>query len=391
MSGEAGGSLEVGGMGSLKCYQFKGLSKKEASIAYACKAKLSNVQQLQSNSELCLDIPGHLPWIVIDIENDSTAFMIEIATSGLDTYEYFNVDDQRKLSKSVVRMGGNTNTSFDEQEDDNDGNDQLEEEEQEIKMASTESLDSDEDGLFDCWGGDSDDDEEEANDNAHDEEDNNEGNDEDDLKRRDRVQFDLTRAADANKSYIRYKFRVPSSNDNEKAMWIAAFKRVGRLSDESKKRKKLFGATTAVVNLTTSAGHRNSRMRSGNSSSLGIVDEDAEESKDKEYRVRPTYAYQHRWMTTSELTAEMNASSAVMHDTRLSPTVATSREIGVLKVEVLQCLGLPKLKGKDPNAVVYLVCGSYAFTTDVITQCQSPMWLRNMRRACALPIYHGCE
>ena len=59
MSGEAGGSLEVGGMGSLKCYQFKGLTKKEASLAYACKAKLSNVQQLQSNSELCLDIPGH--------------------------------------------------------------------------------------------------------------------------------------------------------------------------------------------------------------------------------------------------------------------------------------------------------------------------------------------
>ena len=374
MSGEAGGSLEVGGMGSLKCYQFKGLTKKEASIAYACKAKLSNIQQLQSNSELCLDIPGHLPWIVIDIENDSTAFMVEIATSGLDTYEYFNVG-----------------ASFDGDNEDDDGNDHPEEEEQGIKMASTESLDSDEDGLFDCWGGDSDDDEEEADDNAHDEEDDNEGNDEDDLKRRDRVQFDLTRAADANKSYIRYKFRVPSSNDNEKAMWIAAFKRVGRLSDESKKRKKLFGATTAVVNLTTSAGHRNSRMRSGNSSSLGIADDDAEESKDKEYRVRPTYAYQHRWMTTSELTVEMNASSAVIHDTRLSPTVATSREIGVLKVEVLQCLGLPKLKGKDPNAVVYLVCGSYAFTTDVITQCQNPMWLRNMRRACALPIYHGCE
>ena len=344
MSGEAGGSLEVGGMGSLKCYQFKGLTKKEALIAYSSQAKLSNVQTLQSNSELCLDIPGHLPWIVIDIENDSTAFMIEIATSGLDTYEYFNVDDQRKLSKSVMRMGGNTNTSFDENEEDNDGNDLPEEEEQGIKMASTESLDSDEDGLFDCWGGDSDDDDDEvADDNAHDEEDDNGGNDEDDLKRRDRVQFDLTRAADANKSYVRYKFRVPSSNDNEKAMWIAAFKRVGRLSDESKKRKKLFGATTAVVNLTTSAGHRNSRMRSGNSSSLGIVDEDVAESKDKEYRVRPTYAYQHRWMTTSELTAEMNASSAVMHDTRLSPTVATSREIGVLKVEVLQCLGLPNL------------------------------------------------
>jgi hypothetical protein len=39
--------------------------------------------------------------------------------------------------------------------------------------------------------------------------------------------------------------------------------------------------------------------------------------------------------------------------------------------------------------VVYLVCGSYAFFTDVINDCASPMWLRKTRRACIFPIFHG--
>ncbi|KAL7447476.1 hypothetical protein ACHAXM_011388 [Skeletonema potamos] len=89
----------------------------------------------------------------------------------------------------------------------------------------------------------------------------------------------------------------------------------------------------------------------------------------------------------------MLAQSLVMHDTRLSPTVATNntrREIGLMRIEVLQCRGLPQAKGKvNPNCVVYLVCGSYAFATDIIPQKVNPMWLRGMRRACALPVFHG--
>jgi len=122
------------------------------------------------------------------------------------------------------------------------------------------------------------------------------------------------------------------------------------------------------------------------------MDESALLSSQKEYRVRPNYAYQHRWMTNAELTEEMLAPSSVMHDTRLSPTVATTnrRELGLMRVEVLQCRGLPQAKGKvNPNCVVYLVCGSYAFATDVIPQKVNPMWLRGMRRACALPVFHG--
>jgi hypothetical protein len=117
----------------------------------------------------------------------------------------------------------------------------------------------------------------------------------------------------------------------------------------------------------------------------------------KEYRVRPNYSYQHRWMTNSELKEEMMCPSSVMHDTRLSPTILATtdnrRELGLLRVEVLQCLGLPRVnKGKaNPNCVVYLVLGSYAFATDVIPQKQNPMWLRGMRRACALPVFHGCK
>jgi len=114
----------------------------------------------------------------------------------------------------------------------------------------------------------------------------------------------------------------------------------------------------------------------------------------KEYRVRPSYNYPHRWMTNEELTDEMLCPSAEVHDLRLPPAQAPERpKVGLLRVEVLQCLGLPRPKGKtasvNPNPVVYLVCGSYAFATDVVPQCTDPMWLKAMKRACQIPIHHG--
>lgn len=377
MSGGAGGSLEVGGIGSLKCYQYIGLTKKVEAIAYS-STKFSVEEQQQSHRELCLDIPGHLPWLVRDTENDPTAFTVEIATSGIETYGYFNAAGGDNTNGGI----GGGNDEIAESKDEIDANTGTEKDEDEHSNADHQSEDKiHDDGVFDCWGDSSQEDDVEGMEDLL-------GDDDD--EKIDQVQLDLTRAANMNKEFVKYKFKCPS-RDNEKALWIAAFKKVGRLSDESKRKKRLFrGGAAAVANLTTSNAQRNSRIRRTShtiSSSLG--EQNVEKVEEKEYRVRPGYAYKHRWMTQTELADEMNALSSVIYDTRLSPAVAPSLELGLLKVEVLQILGLPRLKGKHPNTVVYLVCGSYAFTTDVITSCQNPMWLKGMRRACALPIYHG--
>ena len=415
MSGEAGASLEVGGMGSLKCYRFTGdnMTKKEADAAYSStkfSASASWDEEEQGNDtnnnhpkrEICFNIPGHLPWTVVDVENDPTAFVIQISTSGLDTYAppcfgEQNVDTSSGVGE-VVNSIESANEEVDKKKDD-DGDDKSQADEEDSEFG--ESVD----GVFNFWG-DCEEKGEGGNDQTEEQEINEENNNTS-TEEKDQVKVDLYQAAANNKPFIKYSFKCPSSK-NEKALWLAAFNRVGRLSEESKKKKKsLFKGAAPSMPLTTSASQRNSRIRtkdsinakmfiSDHSGGMGNDDDDDDDGDSevlqKEYRVRPTYAYNHQWMTHSELTEEMNAPSKLMHDTRLSPTVeAPSPEIGLLRVEVLHCLGLPRQKGKDVNAVVYLVCGSYAFCTDVIEKCQSPMWLRGVRRACTLPVYHGCK
>lgn len=435
MSGAAGASLEVGGIGSLKCYRFPSLSKKDAAAAYSstkfssgCSDQTNHPQDedqdhhnLQSR-ELCFSIPGHLPWTVVDMENDPTAFVVQISTSGFDTTTH---------NSSSLLVGEQDNNDA---ADGGNDNDNIESDTNKVKKdldAATDNksevneeasdegnvnnnVNNTEDGFFDFWGGE---DDEESEEGEHDDNEENKthphpATDATATRVVDQVQLALSRAVSKNKPYIKYEFKC----NREKALWLAAFNKAGRLSEESKKKKKnlLFGGVTSPA--MVSASQRNSRIRSSNAynvkmftSSLvtsNIMDaaaennnngkeEEEEQGPQKEYRVRPNYAYMHQWMTHSELTEEMNAPSTVMHDTRLSPTqgdYSMGRELGLLRVEVLSCLGLPRQKGnKGPNAVVYLVCGSYAFTTDVIDKCQSPMWLGGMRRACALPIYHGCE
>mmetsp|Transcript_25742 Transcript_25742/g.36318 ORF Transcript_25742/g.36318 Transcript_25742/m.36318 type:complete len:1132 (-) Transcript_25742:170-3565(-) len=109
---------------------------------------------------------------------------------------------------------------------------------------------------------------------------------------------------------------------------------------------------------------------------------------DERFQVKPDYAYKNTKMNREELRREMVLPSSCFHDLRLPSK--SGEEIGLLRVEVLQCFGLPKLdKVGDTDAHVYLVCGSYAFKTDVIPSNANPMWLSKMRRACIFPIYHA--
>lgn len=502
MSGSAGANLEIGGLGSLKCYRFivdendmvvagsnhgavtssgkwKKKRKEIIDAAYASSTTrftnttntttaatdyindnntnnqattdVANNTTIINNhkAQLALNIPGYLPWIVIDVENDPTAFIVEISTVGYQPPPPAN-DDQNE--NGVVEEYGD---GVDEKRGDSellvDGDrsnsyveavikEEKEEQQQQDKSDNDDDDYEHDDGVFVFWGDDDDDDE------------NNDIEEEMDNKRlqkstskskvspsrsqsSDQVQLDLARAISKNKPYIRYTFKCLSSRKNEKALWLAAFSKVGRLSDESRRKKTLFGTTSLSNTVGTSSSSylvpksvvsqnkKHSRIRKTSSPRSKTVDfgklsslrsgggglnnnsreDEAEEElsssiiNQKEYRVRPNYSYQHRWMTNSELKEEMMCPSSVMHDTRLSPTILATtdnrRELGLLRVEVLQCLGLPRVnKGKaNPNCVVYLVLGSYAFATDVIPQKQNPMWLRGMRRACALPVFHGCK
>jgi len=102
-------------------------------------------------------------------------------------------------------------------------------------------------------------------------------------------------------------------------------------------------------------------------------------------------AYPHQWMTEEELTKEMLRTSTHFHDLRPTPGEVMKGEIGSLSVEILSCTGLPKLDIvlDHFNAAVYLVCGSYAFMSDTISNKRSPMWLRRSKRACVFPIFHA--
>jgi hypothetical protein len=104
------------------------------------------------------------------------------------------------------------------------------------------------------------------------------------------------------------------------------------------------------------------------------------------FLVKPDYAYPNTRMNRDELRVEMNKPSASFHDLRLP----SSNEIGLLKLEVLQCIGLPSLDAVGENDMFCLaVCGSYAFKTDIMPPTANPMWLSKMRRACIFPLFHA--
>lgn len=196
---------------------------------------------------------------------------------------------------------------------------------------------------------------------------------------------------------------------HEKDLWLKAFEKMNRYSFEVHHRtfvtKILKDTHLKHERIRNEEGDRFSRQTKAleqdfsSKSGEDTLDLDDElirkdsfrlkkRNDEKEYLVQPHYAYPSRWMTDSELYSEMLKPSTLFHDLRVPSE--KQKEIGVARVEVLQCAGLPILDfASETDAVIYLVCGSYAFTTDVIYKKLNPMWLPRVRRACIFPLFHA--
>jgi len=403
-----------------------------------------------------MHIPAHIPWIVKDVQNDTSNFVVEIPTSAAANDDVGNVsplstpakgDGENDAASSFSSGTGNgrNKKSFGrvagDSFDDGGSDDGLYGE-----YGSVINKPIDEEGEEEC--------EEEKRPNRQQEKQQDGSEQESDPRKRLEYEFVdgldkqqngegaehnqasaaltpllgdgmLENARNKGKSVLRVYFRC-SKGRSEKALWLQAFARLNRLSDEVRRKKGLLSSlatplqygmlqartrrlsntniardirqlelfssgpngdemdTESVDLLTYSCNDVEELVRGNN----GDVNTDSKLRSDKEFRVQPTYAYPHRWMTRQEMREEMILPSETFHDLRVPGN--EKKEVGSLRVEVLQCLGLPKLdRTALTDAIVYLVCGSYAFATDVIPNRANPMWLRKTRRACEFPLYHA--
>mmetsp|Transcript_9644 Transcript_9644/g.9302 ORF Transcript_9644/g.9302 Transcript_9644/m.9302 type:complete len:1015 (-) Transcript_9644:165-3209(-) len=109
----------------------------------------------------------------------------------------------------------------------------------------------------------------------------------------------------------------------------------------------------------------------------------------KPFNVLPERVYKHQSMVENELKRDMLRPSETFVDLR-PQNYADMKPIGNLRVEVLRCKNLPKLDTLSlTDAVCYLVCGSYAFSTDIIDDTLNPIWPHKSRRACIFPLFHA--
>eukprot|EP00591_Stephanopyxis_turris_P003782 CAMPEP_0195526904 /NCGR_PEP_ID=MMETSP0794_2-20130614/28232_1 /TAXON_ID=515487 /ORGANISM="Stephanopyxis turris, Strain CCMP 815" /LENGTH=947 /DNA_ID=CAMNT_0040657693 /DNA_START=380 /DNA_END=3223 /DNA_ORIENTATION=+ len=189
---------------------------------------------------------------------------------------------------------------------------------------------------------------------------------------------------------------------NEKSLWCKAARKLDCLASDNSKKIKLrvdkkwryrkeITITNHKMSVITNRGPNISTPRDNWNGAPEDWKQKEESMKMKEYKVNPTDAYPHVWMTVKEMENEMMRPSSRFHDLRESTqqTNLNSPEIGSLFAEVLCCRGLPKLDVlSDTDAVVYLVCGAYAFCTDVIDDNNNPMWLRHTRRAAIFPLHN---
>jgi len=310
----------------------------------------------KANGNLVSFINSDLPWIAKDVEKDPTTFVVEISTAN-------GGEEGMSLSSSRNDKGfANDDMAYYSDEDDNDDHLSMDDG---VEARSLDRKSMGTDGLIEDLG-----------------------------------------SARASGKPLRIYFRCDVSS-NEKALWLKAFSKCGRLSTDVRKKKSIFTSLTSTMHLGSSrtrsiANEQIARDARHLDLSDARVDPNTavltnhveylargkRTGKDKEFRVLPSYAYPHRWLSKDEMREEMVLPSEHFHDLRVPG--CKEKEIGSLQVEVLQCLGLPKLdRVSDSDSVVYLVCGSYAFSTDVIYNRTNPMWLRKTRRACEFPLFHG--
>lgn len=111
---------------------------------------------------------------------------------------------------------------------------------------------------------------------------------------------------------------------------------------------------------------------------------------DERFKVMPDTAYPNTYMNRDELRQEMNAKSVYFHDVRPHHKRNNSTaEVGQLRVEILQCFGLPATRlVREVSAYCVAVCGNQAFQTDVMPPVANPMWLSKMRRASLFSLQH---
>lgn len=128
----------------------------------------------------------------------------------------------------------------------------------------------------------------------------------------------------------------------------------------------------------------------------------------KKFRVKPFHSFPSPvYLTENELYHNMMQPSDEFHFlvSYLSPSTKVTRRvrtpdivrrhfgspredgrIGSLRVEVLGCVGLDRLK---PEVSVFLVVGDCAFATDIISGARSPMWPATSKRAAVFPLHHA--
>ncbi|KAL3942604.1 MAG: hypothetical protein SGBAC_003236 [Bacillariaceae sp.] len=101
------------------------------------------------------------------------------------------------------------------------------------------------------------------------------------------------------------------------------------------------------------------------------------------FKVTPDTYYPNTYMNRNELRQEMNRKSVTYQDLRRY----APEDIGQLHVEMLQCFGLPTASAfREVSAFGIAVCGSRAFSTDVMPPVGNPMWLCKMQRAGIFPL-----